>query len=237
MSPGFPNYAALKGQFIQEVDVSHIDALFNWPDMVPVPAARLKSIPHADLQYWCWLRSIYQVPTRELIGFLRNKFDAPDEAIEIGSGAAGIGRSLRIRMTDNKMQSWPSIRAYYATLGNPTIQYPADVVTVGANEAVTRYQPSVVIGSWITDKWKQGDRSGNQHGPDELLFMKAPFLKKYIMVGNEGTHSDKKIVQEPPAGWTLTTYKADWLVSRAADQSLNRIYEFTRQTPVINLSR
>jgi len=181
----------------------------------PMPHSFLQSLPHQVIQVWCVRNGLYTVATLELIDWLKNKINGR-RAIEIGSGKCGIGRALVIPSTDNYCQTLPEIRAYYAALGQAVIEPPSFVEKIEAEEAVAKYKPEVVIGSFITQRYREGDIDGNMYGPDEESWLGKV---EYIHIGNETTHKNKRILK-----YNHDTFKAPWLVSRAVYQSQNVIW-------------
>ncbi len=99
-----------------------------------------------------------------------------------------IGRSLGIPITDNKMQEVPEVKSYYDGVKQPIIKYPRDIIEMDAHDAVRRYKPAIVIGSYITHKWRPGMTSGNQYGVDNLKIARS--VRAYYMIGNLRTHRD-----------------------------------------------
>ncbi len=59
------------------------------------------------------------------------------------------------------------------------------------------------------------------HGPREEEIINA--CEMYIVIGNENTHGDKRILALPHE-----TFKFPWLVSRAKDQTKNVIYVWNK---------
>jgi len=163
--------------------------------------------------------AIYGMPTVELVEWLREQIGEVS-AIEIGSGATGLGRHVGIPMTDADMQSRPDIRMYYVMSGQPTITLPADVERIDANAAVRKYNPHTVVGMWVTQRWRPGmpDHVGALvDGVDETDLLRR--VKRYIVIGNDAVHGDKDIMALPHC-----TYRFPWLRSRATYPEKNAIY-------------
>lgn len=182
-----------------------------------LPAAVLRTLPPDLLRVWCVLRARYGLPTLELMLWLQTRINGRS-ALEIGAGMGDLGRLLCIRMTDSHQQvTDPDTIAYCQLTKQPPTRPPADVEKIDAQTAVLKYRPAVVLGSWITQRWLPGNKEGNQHGPREEHIIANS--SEYIMIGNEHIHGRKRIMCLPHE-----TFKFDWLVSRAKDQSANVIY-------------
>lgn len=208
MPPGF--------KVLDLKDIGYLDALLMEKGLPkPVPASLLAEIPNDDLLLWCVQKAVYQIPTIELLNWLAEKIKGK-KAIEICSGKNGIGKFLGIRSTDSYMQLRPEISALYAQLKQTIVVPPEYVEKLDANEAVDKYQPDVVIGCFVTQKWKEGDVDGNIYGPDEEEIIKKT---TYIHVGNESTHGKKRILSTPHE-----SHKFSWLRSRAIEQDQNVIW-------------
>ncbi len=180
-------------------------------------AGDLLAYPFDHLRIFCHQKARYGLPTRELINYLHEVIDGRT-AIEIGAGHGDLGYHLQIPMTDSKQQERPEIIEVYKKMRQPVIEYPQDVKKLEAIEAIYKYKPKVVIGSWITT-----------YAPAETTFSSNPYgikedkilnlVETLIIIGNADTHGDKPILKLPH---TETYYP--WLISRAKDQTRNRIY-------------
>lgn len=175
----------------------------------------LNKFDQNTISYFCYKHAIYQLPTIELIDFLKNEIGT-FKSIEIGCGNGSIGRNLNIPITDNKLQERPDIRLYYIAINQPVISYPIDVEKIDAIDAIIKYKPEIVIGSWITDI----NNTGNTDAIDESKIINSN-IKKYIHIGNETTHSNKKILNGKHK-----KIKFDWLLSRSLYKDNNIIYIF-----------
>lgn len=185
-----------------------------------LPAAVVKQFPLEHLQVWCMRRAVYQIPTLELVDWLRGEI-GDNKAIEICAGNGAIGRALGIPLTDSYIQTEPGMIAYYQTFGQTPIQPPPDVQRYEALQAVRHFRPEVVMAAWATQLFKPGDRQATSSatGVDEEAILDTPGVKKYIVVGNTGPHKDKRIRRRPHKELCF-----DWLISRARYQEHNRIY-------------
>ncbi len=180
--------------------------------LIPVPYKELTKFSQEKISVFCHKHAFYQIPTTELIDFLRNEIGEL-KAIEIGAGNGSIGRSLGIPLTDNRVQERPKVKLYYDTMGQPTVTYPSDIIKLGGNVAVERMKPDVVIASWVT-----GKDIGNHYGIQETKIVRA--VKKYIHIGNELTHAAKLILTR----FDYKIIQEDWLVSRSMEKHKNVIY-------------
>lgn len=205
---------------ITEVPTTHMDARFGKGDDIKIASVDLlHAVSLVEIQVWCVRNAVYQIPTLELIQWLRPKI-AGKKAIEICAGKGFFGKAFEIPTTDSFMQMRPDIRAYYAALRTPVIEPPPHVEKLEAMEAVRKYEPEVVIASWATQLWKsKADKNASVHGVDEDALLDFPSVKTYIHIGNEGVHGDKRILRRPHK-----RERHPFLVSRAHDQTANIIY-------------
>lgn len=204
-----------------DVDLKPIeDIMVKFGKIIPVPASELKPFDQEYISVFCHKHALYQLPTTELIDFIKNEIDG--FAIEIGAGNGCIGRSLGIKMTDNFLQQRAIMKDYYESLGQPTINYGDDVEKIGAIKSIKTYRPNTVIGCWITPKIKERMMTVSDfHGIDENeIFPNG--VKKYIHVGNENIHSDKPLLKRV----AYKEYKFPWLISRSMSREKNVIYIF-----------
>lgn len=178
----------------------------------PMPAAFYAGVDRNDLSVWCVLRGLYCLPTLELVDFLREQI-AGETAIEIGAGHGCIGRALGIPITDSKQQERPDVAAAYRAMGTAPIVYPLDVEKLTALQAVEKYRPSVVIGAWVTWRYKPDRHAsgGNVNGIDEGKLIAKPSVQRYVMVGHERVHAKR-----PMLGRRQTVHRLP-LFSRALD--------------------
>lgn len=137
----------------------------------------------------------YVLPTQELINYLAREIEGM-RTIEIGAGNGVVGRTLGIPITDSCLQrDNKAVNQYYRACGQPTIDYPKDIIKAEAMEAVRRFKPEAVIGCYITHKWRNDTQSGNDWGIDFERLL--PRVKKLILVGNLVTHKDNPLMQLP----------------------------------------
>ena len=186
------------------------------------PARVLDNFNYDDLRVWCHLRGVYGIPTEELVACLRS-LTLSHSCLEIGAGRSCVGRSLGWTCTDNLMQTWPEIQQFYALQGQPCIQYPEGVLEMDALDAVDTFKPSCVFGSWVTS-WIDPEKpmppeGGNMYGVKEPEIWSRPWVKMYIVYGNECVHGRKPLLREPHE-----TLRAPWMWSRAINPEDNVLY-------------
>ncbi len=217
----------MKADVLTPQDISDLEhLLIRNGKIVPIPAAALMEFGQNALSLFCLKHGIYQIPTTELIKFLQKEIGA-HKAIEIGSGNGCIGRALKIPMTDNRMQEWPEMKAYYEALGQPPVKYGDDVKGMAAIPAVKHYHPTVVVACWVTHLFKPGMKVGNAHGVDEeLLFGHG--VDKYIHVGNKRVHQEKPILRKS-AHFDIDIISPEWLLSRSMSPEDNQIYIISKR--------
>lgn len=195
------------------VDISRLEKLTGAASGLirPIPSKMVEECGFEQLRMFLHKYGLYTMPTTELIEYLAGII-AGKRAIEIGAGMGVIGRALGIPVTDNKMQSWPEVKAYYNLMRQPTIRYPADIIELDAHEAVKRYRPQVVIGSYITHKWRPGMTSGNQYGVDNLKIARK--VEAYYMIGSLTTH-----MQDPAMKHLDGIERHDFLYTRGGKEN------------------
>ena len=191
-----------------------------------LPAEVYRAYPADDLHFWLLCHGFYGIPTLELVNWLRHEL--PKSSIEIGAGNGAFGRTLGIPMTDNKCQNWPDVRLLYEATGQPTIPYPEDVEELDALEAVRKYQPSTVFGSWVT-QWIDPAKppplgGGSIYGIKERELL--ALVDTYIVVGNLDVHGSKAI--RTSETHRLEEITSPFLVSRGNNQALNRVFVWRR---------
>jgi len=193
--------------------------------MLPLlPAAFYDSFPQDSLWLWCHTNARYGLPTVELVEWLQEKI-AGRKAIEVGAGSGDLAHHLGIQPTDNRMQEWPHIRAHYAGLRQPVIQYGDRVASYDALDAVDFYKPEVVIASWVTE-WIDPFLPPPPHGGNAWGVKEDRIVAQcdYILIGNAAVHGKKKIMEMPHEEHALP-----FLRSRAFDQSLDRMWIWRKE--------
>jgi len=211
-----------RARVLDKADVSYLDDILLADDgyVAPVPADELKNIPDDHLRQWCGQNAIYQIPTEELIEWLRERINGR-KTIEIGSGHVMLGRWLDIPCTDSYVQTTPEMLLYYSLIQQRPISPPEKFVEkLEALEAVAAHKPDVVIGSFITQKFQEGDKEkkigSSVYGINEEEMLKH--VNTYIHIGNQEIHGDKRIASLPHE-----EFMYDWLYSRAFNPAVNVI--------------
>lgn len=198
--------------------------------------------PHDVLRAWCGLRGRYLIPTVELRRWLEDRLcdwfpghtwaterddqeRIIDKVLEIGAGMGDLGGNLHIRMTDSGVQQSPEMQVLYRLIGQQVTKPPPDVLKLEAIAAAKEYKPHTILAAWVTQKYQHGDTEARVGscvaGVDEQHLLNL--CKRYVFIGNERVHGDKRILREPHQ-----THAFPWIVSRGADQSLNRIWIWER---------
>lgn len=182
-----------------------------------LPSDHYKKFTWNEFRLFCHNYSRYGIPTIELIDFLKNEV-GNRETIEVGSGCGDLGFHLKTRMTDNKQQKWSWIKKMYEEAQQPVIKYPDDVEEIDALDAVKKYKPQVVIGSWITTySSNEMPYRSNPNGIKENEILKL--VDTLIIIGNSDVHGDKPILK-----LKHEIIKEPWIVSRAKNPENNCIY-------------
>jgi hypothetical protein len=138
------------------------------------------------------------------------------DCLEIGAGNGWLGYLLGIKMTDSYLQDNPAMKSLYSMVSQPVIKYGLDVERIEAVEAVKKYRPHTVIGSWISEK----NSGGNPYLVDEVEMMK--YCKRYIFIGTEHQHDYKTLIKNGKG----RKYKTPGILSRAKDDSVNAVWVF-----------
>ena len=123
----------------------------------PIPYSHIKNDTLDTLNVIMQALGLYTFPTIELCEWLSSQIDdnpelEPHSAVEICAGTGWIGRHLGIPITDVKNMENPIVQGLmFNSLSIPTI-YSEDVETLEASDAVKKYNPDIVIGSYVTSK-------------------------------------------------------------------------------------
>lgn len=157
-----------------------------------MPSAALESTTPQERALFGHSHGIYGFVTQELVDHLRGII-AGRPAIEVGAGHGALGAALGIPATDSRMQERPEIAAYYEMLRQPTVPYGPHVEALDYRQAIEKYQPMVVIGSWVTHLYdsKRHAAGGSVHGLDEDWILEN--CEEYILIGNDTVHEGKAI--------------------------------------------
>jgi hypothetical protein len=205
-------------EFLKDVDTTWLDQILLDRDRLvrPVKWKKLRNVPHNDIKVWCVRNGVYQIPTQELIEWLRSAINGRS-AIEICSGRSCLGRPLGIPMIDSFLHGDPSMNRVYQMFGQTPTVPPDDVERITSNEAVIKYKPKIVIGAWVTELGDGADGKSNPGGTDEEAILDTGAI--YIHIGNAKPHGDKRIMQRRHLEFSFP-----WLTGRGLDKSLNRIW-------------
>ena len=95
------------------------------------PAEFYHSLDYDDLRIWCICRAIYQLPTIELIDWLKNNFNL-DKAIEIGAGNNYLYHRLGIKGVDNYSEQIPAVKLVHEIMNQPSTNPPPEVEKLDA---------------------------------------------------------------------------------------------------------
>ncbi len=186
---------------------------------------KMRVLSHAEWMKFSWPEirvllhetATYVAPTEELLDYL-DELIGDEKAIEICAGNGYIGSELDILMTDSYQQQDDKMSVLmYDIMRQPRIQYPKSVLKLEASAAVKRIKPHTVIGCYATHKWRDDVQSGNDKGVDfEDVFANC---RRLVLVGHKETHKHNPLMAIPHKEVYLPG-----LLTRAADQSLNRIF-------------
>ena len=172
------------------------------------PAEFYHSLDYDDLRVWCICRAIYQLPTIELIEWLKDNFNL-DKAIEIGAGNNYLYHHLGIKGVDNYSEQIPAVKLVHEIMNQPSTNPPPAVEQIDAIAAIKKYQPETVITSWATLKCEDPEDvdAGHKYAPDEQEILDLGVT--YIHIANEDIHGDRLVMNKPHE-----KHYFDWLVSR-----------------------
>lgn len=217
----------------------------------PIPYSLIENDTLDTLNFVMQALGLYTFPTLELCEWLSSQIDdnpelEPHSAIEICGGTGWIGRQLGIPSTDIKNMENPLVQDVMLEQASMPTIYADDVETLEASDAVKKYQPEIVIGSYVTSKQlvdkidrKRAMTIGfympSLHGVIEQNLMdvakkevrvgvdvKSICRKVYkvILVCNMRTHRNESYISLPHQ-----TLSFPWLVTRG-DKSQARILVF-----------
>ena len=172
------------------------------------PAEFYHSLDNDSLRVWCICRAIYQLPTVELIEWLKENFNL-DKAIEIGAGNNYLYHHLGIKGVDNYSEQIPAVKLVHEIMNQPSTDPPLEVEKLDAIAAIKKYQPKTVITAWATLKCEDPEDvdAGHKYAPDEEKILKTGVT--YIHIANESIYGDRLVMNKPHE-----KYYFDWLVSR-----------------------
>ncbi len=204
---------AISDEDFEQIDSIFFDTIGNFKVN---SAEEINAIDPEKLAYYCNREAIYGIPSTELIQFLKEEI-GDKKAIEIGAGHGYLGQALGIIQTDSYLQFRPDIAARYKMLRQPIINYPERVRKFDALEAIRRFKPQIVIGSWITHKGTPANPKSSTWGVDEEKLLKM--VDKYIVIGHTDQHDAKFILKYPHR-----IIQENWICSRSLNREGNIIY-------------
>lgn len=190
----------MQNAIIQDKRVGYIDdILLKDGELQVLSAAELSQINNTDLRIWCHHKGVYGIPSQELIEIIKLHL-VDNKSIEVGGGCGVFGRALNIPSTDSMIQNDSAVRVYYALLGQPPVTYGKHVIHLEASDAIARFTPDVVFGSWVTQYVSPLEPElpvggGSVYGLKEDEFL--PHIKKYVVYGNDRIHGQKEIFSNP----------------------------------------
>lgn len=191
------------------------------------PASFYAQFSQQHIQLWCHATARYTIPTVELVDFLKAKINGR-KAIEIGSGNGDLGYHLGIPETDSYIQQTDTFKLLYWKLKQYPTNPKKEAEKLEALEALEKYSPEVVVGSWITQKYDDSkerlsfsEKGSSIYGVDDEKVIR---LCDYIHVGNESVHGGKFINQFPHE-----TVKLEGYLSRSQSPEKNIIQIWRKQ--------
>jgi len=188
--------------------------------LILYPARIYDQILLNDLRAWCHRHARYGLLTTELIEWLKT-FIGDRTAIEIGSGSGDLAYHLGIKATDNRQQEWADVALLYKMMGQPVIRYPLIVEELDALDAIAKYDPQVVVASWVTE-WIDPNVPPPPHGGSIYGVKEDQIVgsgRNYVLIGNKTVHGHKKIMDIKHE-----EYDFPFIKSRSASPSENRIW-------------
>lgn len=199
--------------------------------ITPTTAAAIRDIPSKLLAWWCRERGVYGIPSWELVYIIKQYIPDCSKFIEVGGGNGVFGRALDIPSTDSMIQNTPEMQLYYSMLGQATTQYGANVEHIEASDAIDKYTPDVVFGSWVTQyvspmETNIPDGGGSMYGLREDEFINK--ISTYIVYGNDAVHGKKELFKRKDLNVGIIR-DTDNFFSRAMDHTLNALYIVTHK--------
>ena len=164
-------------EVLDDVDTDYLDQILLDRGLVrPVRWKKLRRVPYAHIKTWCVRQGIYQLPTWELIEWLKEAIGGRT-AIEICAGRSCLGRHLGVPMSDSYLHLHPDMqRMYRIAQADPD-------PTAGRRGAFDRQrgggevQAAGCVGAWVTQYGTEGldqtnpcgnERAGN---PGRRLYL------------------------------------------------------------------
>jgi hypothetical protein len=206
----------MKISILQRNDIGYLNKLLMENGRLKVlDASVYEEIPNDHLRQFCVRKGIYQLPTTELVQWVREMISGR-KAIEIGAGNGAFAKELGIIATDSHQQERPEIKALYKLMGQQTVKYGKNVKKFDAKRAIKKYKPKVVVANWVTQIWGPDSEEGNAWGIDESWLINK--VDCYIHIGNKQVHN-KRIL-----AYDHKEYQFPWLYSRGSIPEDNVIY-------------
>ena len=191
--------------------------------ILPINTDVIHSFNPLTVKLWCHKRAVYQIVNPELVETIRDII-GERSAIEVGAGNATLGTALDIPVTDSFVQH-KETKKLYELLNQPITAPPLHVQEFGAVPAAKHFKPQVIIGCFLTQKYKQGDEKhtppigSSIYGADHFKLLEN--CQTLILTGHHMVHKDNRIFTLPHK-----TYSAPWLLSRTSLVDGNRIWVF-----------
>ncbi len=160
--------------------------------LAAVPTAVLSETTTPERALFGHKQGVYGFVTWELAAYL-DALIGGRSAIEVGAGHGVLGQALGIPATDSRVQERPDVAAFYELTGQPVVSYGPNVETLDYRSAIEKYQPQVVVASWVTHLYdeKRHAAGGSVHGLDEPWILEH--CEEYILIGNDTVHAGKSI--------------------------------------------
>lgn len=213
----------ISAEELAEVDLATMNAtLLDESSGVPrprvLPAAEYLKFPHKHLMVWGTKHAFYGFPTLELVEYLRALI-GDRRAIEVGGGSGVFGAALGIPSTDSMVQK--SLVSLYHGMQTPTVKYGPNVEFLEASDAVRKYDPDIVVASWVTQRVTGFDVAAGHRGfADGVEFWDMiRGGRTFVLVGNEVTHGKSKMLSKKHEKLSFP-----WLLSKSMHPTKNRVY-------------
>lgn len=219
------NYNSVHSNMIEltRVPIDHIiNEVFPDKKLLTMPYDYWRQYDHNTRLNVMLAIGCYSLPTDELMDWFEDNCNL-DDTIEIGCGNGFIGRELGIPFTDSKQQESAATLQHLANLKQPPVYYPDDVEKLNYTQAINKYKPKTVIGSFITHKWSpdRQELGGNVDGVDGNILISK--IKKYILLGNLSTHKNNPLLKKKHK-----EYHFEWLITRGGNPALDRLFVWTK---------
>jgi len=223
------HFKEVKMQYFQDTNTEIFDDLINDDNTLKTVSYkeiidRCKSLGNRDLllplSIWMNKKGYYVYPTKELLSFVEERIDGR-YAVEIGAGMTGFGKHLGILSTDSYMQSRADVKEYYEMLGQKITEPQHFVEKMDGNEVVDKKKPDVIIGCYITHKYRPGMESGSEFGVvEEHIISNCD----YINIGNLVVHASKPLFQ-----YEHEVIHSPFVLTRSTKWNDNRIFIWKKQ--------